>query len=176
MKNKVFDYYKELPAWAKGVVIVGGIAIVYFTTKQFLNRIKKQAQQKKNEEVINTVKAETKKLEETGLRPSYNDSQYNSWADKLQSVFKGCDFSAGSSNIGIYTDSANALYTILKQLKNDVDFLKLQTAWGSNRKYPDCAWGSVEGNLNHAVADELADGEIKQANSILAKQGITYRF
>jgi hypothetical protein len=176
MKNKVFDYYKELPAWAKGVVIVGGIAIVYFTTKQFIGKIKKQAQKKKDSEAINTQKAETKKLEETGLRASYNDSQYNSWADKIQSAFKGCDFSAGSSNVGIYTDSANSLYTVLNQLKNDIDFLKLQTAWGVSRKYPDCAWGSVEGNLNHAVADELADGEIAHANSILAKKGITYRF
>jgi hypothetical protein len=27
MANKVFDYYKELPSWAKGIVVVGALAL-----------------------------------------------------------------------------------------------------------------------------------------------------
>ena len=46
MANKVYQYYTELPSWAKGIVVIGGIAIVYFTTKQFIAKIKKQAESK----------------------------------------------------------------------------------------------------------------------------------
>ena len=178
MKNKVFDYYKELPAWAKGVVIVGGIAIVYFTTKQFIGRIKKQGQLKKANEVINEQKEEKKKLEETGMRASYSPSQYKAWADGIVNQFDGCDFSPENYLIPSMFASYSGVYVykIFEKLNNDVDFLSLQTAYGI-RKYDNCGlWnGDFEGSLTASLTDELTTSELKQINNLLIKKGIKYR-
>jgi hypothetical protein len=170
MQNKLLDYYKELPAWAKGVVVIGGITIIYFTTKQFISRIKKQGKLAKVNQEIIEQKNELKNLEQTGLRASFPDSQYKSWADAIENEFDGCD---------PFGTSPTYLNKILKQLKNDVDFLKLQTAWGNNRKYDKCGlWnGDIENkSLTYCVKDELDNGQIEDANKILASKGISYRF
>ena len=65
MASKVFEVYKDLPSWAKGVVVVGGIAIVYFTTKSFLKRIKQSAEKNKSMETVISQKNEVKELEDT---------------------------------------------------------------------------------------------------------------
>jgi hypothetical protein len=67
---------------------------------------------------------------------------------------------------------------IISKFKNDLDFLKLSTAWGV-RTYDQCGWGTgnVENaTLSKAISDELNEGEISKINGALAKQGIKYRF
>ena len=45
-----------IPGGAKGVVVVGGIAIAYFTAKQLIARVKKNAEKKKEDEQQNLRK------------------------------------------------------------------------------------------------------------------------
>ena len=40
MQDKVYNFYKELPPWAKGVIVVGGAAVVYFTATRIFRNIK----------------------------------------------------------------------------------------------------------------------------------------
>lgn len=167
MANKVFDYYKDLPQWAKGVVVIGGIAIVYFTTKQIIDRIKEQATTKKQRESVTTQKNELKKLLNQGVKLSYPESQYRTWADQISSEFGGCDPLNSS-----YGKFVNILY----KLKNDADFLALTTAYDI-RTYDQCGIGSdFTGNLQQAVNDEFDNNEIVKINTELAKQKITYKF
>ena len=180
MANKVFDYYKELPSWAKGVVVVGGIAIVYFTSKQLIARIKKQGEIKKDMAVVIDQQNEVKVLEQTGARASFSDSQYKSWADAIQKQFDGCDFSYQNYILpeSFFSYSGAKVYQILNNFKNNLDFLKLSTAWGI-RTYDKCGlWnGNVENvSLSGAISDELTEIEIKDLNKLLTKKGITYRF
>jgi len=186
MANKVFNYYKELPSWAKGVVVVGGIAKVYFTTKSFLKRIKQSAEKSKSMETVISQKKEVKELEDTGLRATFSDSQYKAWADALQTQFDGCDFNIADWyspilaiwNYAHYSNSGKKLVMIISKFKNDLDFLKLSTAWGV-RTYDQCGWGTgnVENaTLSKAISDELNEGEISKINGALGKQGIKYRF
>tara|TARA_R110000868_G_scaffold101361_4_gene279085 strand:+ start:2664 stop:3224 length:561 start_codon:yes stop_codon:yes gene_type:complete len=186
MANKVYEIYKDLPSWAKGVVVIGGIAIVYFTTKSFLKKIKDSATQKKAMEVVVEQKKEIKDLETTGLIATFKDSQYKAWADALQNQFDGCDFNISDWvspilaiwNYYNYSNSGKKLVMIIAKFKNDLDFLKLSTAWGI-RTYDQCGWGmgNVENaTLSKAVSDELNNGEISKINDALSKQGIKYRF
>ena len=73
--------------------------------------------------------------------------------------------------------SGEYLYKIILQLKNNVDFLKLQTAFGV-RTYDQCGIfnGDFTGNLTQAVNDELTASEIAELNKQLTKKGIVYRF
>jgi hypothetical protein len=179
MANKVFDYYKELPSWAKGVVVVGGLGITYFAVRAFLNRVKAQAQQKKDNATVIQQQNEAKALEQTGMKPSYPDSQYKAWGDAIQKQFDGCDFSFGNFVLpNIFASySGYKVYQILDKLKNNLDFLKLSSAYGV-RTYDQCGWGTgnFTGSLASAISDELTESEVTELNKLLAKKGITYRF
>jgi len=63
MANKFYDYYKELPSWAKGVVVVGGLGVVYIFASQVIKKLKQDAEieiKNRKAEVIE----EEKRLEE----------------------------------------------------------------------------------------------------------------
>jgi hypothetical protein len=66
---------------------------------------------------------------------------------------------------------------IFNQLKNNLDYLELSTAWGI-RTYDACGWGTgdvKDVDLSKAIIDELNDGEVRDLNIILSKKGITYK-
>ena len=185
MANKVYDIYKDLPSWAKGVVVIGGIAIVYFTTKSILNRIKLSAESKKDRETIKTQEKEIKDLETTGTKASFPESQYRTWASQLKSQFDGCDGSFGRpilqfipptwlGNI-MWSNSGAMTANIFYKLKNNIDFLKLSSAFGI-ATYDQCGLfnGNFTGNLQSSIVDELDENERISLNKILNKNGITY--
>ena len=181
-QNKTFEVWSGLPTWAKGVIAVGGLAIVYFTTRSILRGIKEKKSAKDQKETVTTQEKELRNLLNTGTRLSYPDGQYNSWADAIKNQFEGCDsgqniFSKDVPLIGYWSGSGNKMKDIVNQLKNNADFLKLVNAWGV-RTYDQCGWGTgdVSGNLYNAVSDELDRGEIIALNNILKKKGITYQF
>ena len=179
MANKVFNYYKELPSWAKGIVVIGGIAIVYFTSKSIIKRIRASNDTKEERKTIDEQKNETQVLIDSGVKPTFSESQYRQWADALQKQFDGCDPSLSVAWLSSYMMSSSGAYlgNIVMQFKNDVDFLKLNTAYGI-RTYDQCGWGTGDftGTLPQAVRDELDGDEIKNINKELAKRGITYKF
>lgn len=168
MANKVYQYYKELPSWAKGVVVVGGIAIAYFTAKQLIARIKEQSQYKKQRQGLDDQKSELKNMLDTGAKLSYPMSQYKTWATQIASEFAGCDPLNTS-----YGKFANIMY----QLKNNADFLALSTAFDI-QEYDQCGvWNSnFKGNLQEAINDEFDVNELARLNKELVKQGISYKF
>jgi hypothetical protein len=100
-------------------------------------------------------------LRKLGQTPSYSDTSYVGFADKINS--------AGVTGFG--TDE-NAIYDVFQQMKNDADVLKLIAAFGNRRIEFSLAWAGLSGWLR----SELDAREIAKINAILAGKGITYRF
>jgi hypothetical protein len=175
MSKTGFKIWDGLPSWSKGVIIVGGLAAVYFGVTATLNRIKNAEKNKKAREALEKINTEIKQLENKGLKQTYPDSQYNSWADSIAKQFSGCDWEQG---IG-WSGSGSKLYNICYRMENDLDFAKLLNAYGI-RTYDQCGFypfaGKFTGNLSQAVADELKEWEIFEINNLLAKRGIKYKF
>ena len=121
MASKVYSYYKELPSWAKGVVVVGGIAIAYFTAKQLIARVKKNAEKKDAQQSVDDAKSELQDMIRSGVKPTINKSQADAYAEKIVKQFQGADLTLGSYAV---VDS------IFKQLKNNADFLLLKASFG----------------------------------------------
>jgi hypothetical protein len=166
MANKVYTFYKELPQWAKGVVVVGGIAIIYFTAKQTIARIRKQAEKKDAQTSVDDAKAELNELVKSGTRPTITKSQADAYAEKIVKQFKGADLFLGSFAL---------VDNIFKSLKNNADFLLLKASFGV-KTYDDAFIGKVKNvTLESAIQDELTQMRINDLNKTLAKQGITYR-
>jgi hypothetical protein len=186
MANKLFDYYKELPTWSKGVVAIGGIGIAFYIGYTFVKRIKDQAELIKQRQTVKEQEDEIEVKVKEGQKQTYQNSQYRAWADGIQKQFDGCDFAInriilpssspewfGNEN---WSSSGAYIANIFLKLKNDIDFLKLNTAYGI-RKFDQCGWGTgdFEGSLQGAITDELDESERGTLNKYISQQGITYR-
>jgi hypothetical protein len=162
-----YKVYSELPAWAKGVVVIGGIAIVYFTGRTIYKGIAKKADAKKDSQTVKDVKDEIKVNQQQGQKPTYPDSQYKAWADAIEKAFDGCD---------PLETAQNTVNRVVRELKNNTDWLKLVDAYGV-RTYDQCGWwmGSFTGNLYSAISDELDSAEKAYINKLLTERNISYK-
>lgn len=185
MKDKAYSYYKELPPWAKGVVIVGGLFVVYLAGNAILRKLKDAKTARDAKDAVRNSEAEKRRLQSQGVRPSYPSSQYNTWANSIQQAFDGCDptgqLSWGADSplgaVSFWSTSGFKVAKIFAELKNDLDYLSLTTAWGI-RTYDACGWftGDVKDvDLAKAISDELTAREISNLNEILRKKGIKYK-
>jgi len=182
MKEKVYTYYKDLPSWAKGVVVIGVLGGGFLIVKSFIDRLKREAERKKAEQDIVRAKDELQQLQEQGEATTFNKSTYDAFAQSLVDQFDGCDFFVrgpfGIDNYEELSTSAKKLYDIVKQLNNDRDFLELVDSFGL-RTYDDCGWGTGEvsnATLFKAVSNELDTDEIQYINRLLSNRGISYKF
>lgn len=185
MKNPTYSYYKELPPWAKGVVIVGGLFVAYLAGTAILRKLKQAKNAREAKESVRSAEAEKRRLQSSGMRASFNPSQYMTWANSIETAFEGCDpmgtLTWGADSplgaVSFWSNSGFKVATILNQLKNDLDYLNLTTAWGT-RTYDACGFftGDVtDVDFAKAVADELTAREITNLNQILKSKSITYK-
>jgi hypothetical protein len=165
MENKAYTYYTELPAWAKGVVVVGGLAVTYIFVSQIISRIKKQASDKQNRQAVESANDDLQDLIKSGKKPTLTKAQTDAMADAIFNQYKNADLLLQSYPV---TERA------FNNLKNDADFLLLKKSWDI-RTYPDAFLGSVSNvTLEAAIQNELFNSSITKLNAILAKKGIKY--
>src|SRR5882757_3604324 len=149
-----YKAFMSQPKVARGIEIGLALVVTYFAARGIWKFIKTRLDTAKNQKTINDLKSDISALGNRGISPSFPDSQYQGWADKIQNQFDGCDFSVPA--LWSYSTSGQTLADIIVQLKNDADFAKLVTAFGI-RTYDQCGlWtGNFTGNLFAAVSDEL---------------------
>lgn len=180
MENKLLKVYDGLPPWARGVVVVGGMTILYVVGNAVYKRIQRASSDAEEQEKLNRVKSELESKKKQGLVPSFSDVQFNNFADAAQNAFVNCRVDVIPCPTYIpfcWSNSGKEFYAIIKQMKNDVDFLKLQETFGI-RTISKQFWcgGDIRMNLPTLVKDQLNNQEIKTINNTLADNGITYRY
>lgn len=162
--KKFYQYYKELPPWAKGVIIVGSALVAYLAAKSIIDRIKKDASPE-NKEAIDAANALVE-LSKQGIVPSFSASQYDGWAGAIVQAVNDCGTDEG------------AIYNVFSQMKNEADVQKLIAVYGV-RDYKGCFenyFGMVSRGLSGTLSSELSTGEKDYLNGILQSKGITTRF
>jgi hypothetical protein len=170
-KVGVYDYYKGLPAWAKGLVIVGGGVVVFLLGRKLYQYAFPPAEELKNRQLLNNASTELVNAQRRGINPSYTDTQYSAFANQIYQSMRfavGDDYSTAQSN--------------LKKMKNDVDVLKLIKAFGQRQNY---FFGLPNGNpldLFTFVKSELGNEylgltsyRISDINADWKKKGISYQ-
>lgn len=180
-ENKLFKVYEELPGWAKGVVVIGGMAIAYAVGSTIYNRIKRISDDADQQDKLNKVQEELNKQNQQGVKATYTDVQFNNFADAAQNAFTNCRVPVipCSTSLGVLcqSNSYREFYPIIEQLKNDADFLQLQKTFGvrtiSKQFY--CG-GDIRMNLPTLVKDHLNKYEIATINSTMKANGINYTF
>lgn len=120
---KVYQYYKELPSWAKGVVVVGGALGLFFVGRKLYTIVFPSAEEKRDKELLNDINNEIAKLQKV-QKASYPDSTYITLAN---TIYNGMKYAVG--------DDYGAVQDSLKKMKNDLDVAKLVKAFGKRTSY-----------------------------------------
>jgi hypothetical protein len=127
---------------------IGGSILLAIKMKSIIENIKARKKE-------NTLFKDQQSLNKGGQVPSYQDTQYNVFADTLYQSMKG---------VGTYEEEVAG---VMYKMKNDIDILKLIQAFGTRGGF----------SLSEWIADDF-DQEDKAfyINDILQRKGIKYRF
>lgn len=107
--------------------------------------------------------SETAVLQANGIKASYSDSTYKSMATKLFDAMDG------------YGTDEDVIFEQFDKLKNDVDFIKLDKAFGV-RTASDNLFGMIEPtDLKGWIRDDLSPAMIANLNARLKSNGVTKR-
>jgi len=164
------QYYNDLPAWSKGVVVVGGLLLAYFVGKKVVNFIFPSANQKRNQELAKNIANEIARLKRTKTQ-SFPDSQYLTFANK---IFDGMRYCVG--------DDYGGVEETMKKMNNDLDVALLIQAYGFRQR--SCfgldfqpiydLFTSVQAELGNEWGG-LTNYRVDSINNNWARKGITYR-
>ena len=176
MQKGFGKYYGDLPTWAKGVVSIGGIAIIGYMV---WNAYKKGKNQKDFKEALNIAelaKKEAEILQRSGMKASYSQTQYESFALKLVEAMNGC---------GTTLDSVKQVF---EAMNNKTDVLKLIEVFGVRYYRPCPATDPVSyakymfdqnifgGNIQTWLQYDLSSSELEKINNILKGKKIDFKF
>lgn len=176
MAENTYRYYKDLPTWAKGVVIVGGVAITGYILIRIYNSFKANADKRDAEKFSQDAKNELDALRLSGVKASYSQSQYQSFATKIVIALDSCG------------NNEKSVYNVFENMKNKADLLNLISAFGVRYYQPCAATEPVAyarylvdsktygGNLTAWLNHDLNESEISKINNILGSKGIDYKF
>lgn len=172
----VYKYFKDLPPWAKGVVIVGGGAALYFTGVTIYHNYKRNQDNKDATKAADAAQKELVDLKAKGITPSLSGSQFQALSESLVQAMNGCG-----------TDEQK-VYNVFKQMKNDADIRQLIASFGL-RYYEPCAASQPISYLHWQINDKAYGGglptwlsydldasEIDAINAILKANRVNYSF
>jgi hypothetical protein len=168
---KVYQYYKDLPPWAKGVVVVGGAVVVYLVGSRVYRAVFPTEAQRKNRELEKNIDSEISKMQGNGKKASFSDSNYNTFAN---TIYNSMRFAVG--------DDYGTVESTLKRMKNDLDVAKLIKAFGLKQDY---FFGLPTGDkmdlftyIQKELGNEyggLTNYRVKRINEDWSKKGISYQ-
>ena len=175
--NKSYEFYKELPPWAKGAIIVGGGIIATLAVISILKKVKADAENKTDIKEATDASAALKALNKKGIYQTLNNVQLESICLSLVQAMDGCG------------TTENNVLAQFKKMKNDADVLALIEKFGI-RYYQPCAasqpisyirWmnnkKSFGGTLSTWLTYEMDSSEINTyVNKPLAANGIKFQF
>jgi|688.fasta_scaffold20765_15 hypothetical protein len=169
-KTAIKEYYGGLPTWAKGVVVVGGLFIVYAVGKKVIGIAFPSASKVRNQQLAKDITQEISRLRKTKTQ-TFNDSQYKVFAN---SIYEGMRYCVG--------DDYGGVEDTMKKMMNDLDVALLIQAYGFRRRAcfgidtggTDDLFTSVKAELGNEWGG-LTGYRVTNINNNWARKGINYR-
>jgi len=153
---KADNYFSQLPIWAKGVLAIGGLAIFAFVGYKIYKKIQDQQGKGEEKDVINEIKQEERDLINQGLKPTFNDSVYESSANLIFQKLDGCEMPSSELDV---------MREVIRVCQNKLDWTKLVRAF-STRTVDDCGWGGETAySLPTLLKDQLDSTEVGGVNN-----------
>lgn len=150
------DFFKKLPIWGQIAVLLVAVFVVY----KLIKKVTTPAPPPPSPQPAGD---DLQKLEQKGIKPSFLNSQYSLWSEKLQYA------------LNYFNTDEPAVYSIFNSLKNEADLLKLIQTFGT-RKIEMFPFVFQNATLSEAIQSQMDEDEITKVNGILAKKGINFTF
>lgn len=147
---------KKMDANLKGILIALGVVGVGFAVYKINKFIEKQKQNAKATTNLNTQGDELHQLFSQGIKPTYPQSQYNTWANMIAQQLNGCYY------------SFNDIWNVINKIKNDADFLMLAQAFGSRTSKGCMLASDFTGGLADSLHWKLFYFDYARLNNYLA--------
>lgn len=161
---KLYKIYQDAPPIGKIIILLMVCVLAYVMYKVVT---KLTAPKPANESILDASQTEIKTLQQSGENPSYSESQFLTFADKLEQAMSGQG-----------TDEEQ-IKDVFHYMQNKTDVLKLIKAFGI-KDYTDdklLMWNVKPFNLNQWLAAELDSEELNEyVNDQLKAKQINYTF
>jgi hypothetical protein len=173
MNNIIVEKYNQLGGRNKKLLLIGAGIVSFIILKKVYDLFFsiKAAEARRNRELVDNVDKEIVKHSLRGFKPTFNDSQYNLYANQ---VYEGMRYAVG--------DNYGLVENILKLMKNDLDIAKLIKAFGFRQDYAFGLPTSQPKDLFTFVQSELGEDwggltnyRIDSINKDWKGKGITYK-
>lgn len=168
MQKGFYKYYKDLPPYVKGAVIIGIGAVLFIVGKKLFFPSESE---KAKRQLLKSVDQEIANFFRQGMKPTYSDSQYSQFANQ---IYEGMRYIAG--------DDYTLVENTLKRMQNNLDVAKLIKAFGSRQDYalgiptgePKDLFTYVQSELGNEYGG-LTGYRVTRINEDWKKKGITYK-
>jgi hypothetical protein len=169
--------YTELPTWAKGIVVVGGMVAGYLIVTSIIGSVKGANDKAKQERELNTADADLKNQNQAGVVQTLSNSSLEAMSSGVVEASNDC----GTNEDIIVAQFDN--------LQNEADMLAFIKVFGlrqkmrcpftsDTRESTWCAYGCLTKpmSLSAMIYSELSQGWVDTLNKKLGQKGIKYRF
>lgn len=166
--------YTELPSWAKGVVVVGGLVVGYLAVTSILKSIKAKKNKEESLAEVNNANSELNTQIKTGKGPTIARSTAEVMANAIVAAANDCG------------TEEKQMYAQFDKLNNQADILLFVDVFGLRKKVrcpftddPRESFFSANTppmSLSAMINSELDATQIATINNKLASKGITYKF
>lgn len=163
------NVWSNLPAWAKGLIVIGGVVIAYKIVKPIIKaagntKLDPQIRDSKQEEQGWYQQAQT---DAQSKAPTMNAAQMKALANKIWTTMDG------------YGTRDYDLINAFKQIKNNADFSGVSAAYGVRTLQPGYGIGwmvaSFKGTMIQCIEEDASSSTIDTINKYLSSKGITYQ-
>jgi hypothetical protein len=175
-KHSVYDWYVDLPKWARGTIIVGGTVVVVGVAYTIYMSIKKAKQDAIDNAAAISAANDLANLANQGVRPTMTDTVFETYSQSIVVALQGC------------TEDEQTVFNIMSSMQNTADILELVKVFGV-RKVEPCAvsspisWAldltglkSFGGGLPSVMTWGLNSSQIQQINDDFSTRGINFKF
>lgn len=159
-KGNLYQTYSQLPTWAKGVIATIGVGTIVVSGFLIYRGVKKIVS--KSGSSPSQAGDELNDLKKQGVLPSYPDSQFAVWSEKLAYALS-------------WNTDEKAVYSIMGFMKNQADVLKLVQVFGS-REVEGFPFIFQKATLSEAIIQSMNSTEISKVNDILKSKKINFIF
>ena len=153
-----------LPPWAKGAIVVGGVALGFYVIKQVVQAPRNLKEGFGFRDESKESYQEMDKLENAGGKATLTDSQASQIANQIHTALDG------------YGTDETSIVNAMKKIKNNLDFLKVKNKYdvrvvSSGRFNPE---PNYKGNLPGALHSDMSTYWTDLINKNLKANGVTY--
>lgn len=160
------QFFKSLPPWARGVVIIMIIVILVIIGIYINNKVKNAQKTKDSKAEVDAAADELAKAKNAGIVETFSDAEFQTKCNAIIEAANGCD--PGEQG-------AQAIMAVIYSLQNQADWWKLLKTFGT-RTWDDCGWGTgdVSGSLTTLLINELGANQLSEVRRHIGQFNVSF--